>query len=99
MKSSSLFAQTRFWAYTGSWVVAELLASLEQVKVLSNVRLLGSTDPTMPLPPEGWCVAFVDADPRVRGILCSKQTDEEDSWLACRYCFRKDTGEVIFRIH
>jgi hypothetical protein len=95
----SAFPQSQFWAYTRSWTAVGLLAPLEQLKALSNVQLFASTDPTMPLPPEGWRVAFVDTDPRARGILCSKQTEEEDSCLACGYCFRQDTGDVIFRVH
>jgi hypothetical protein len=95
----SAFPQTRFWGYTRSWSLPELLAPLEQLRALSNVQLIASTDPTMALPAEGWRVAFVDADPRARGILCSKQTEEEDSCLACGYCFRRESGDVIFRVH
>jgi len=95
----SAFPQTRFWGYTRSWSVAELLAPLEQLRALSNVQLIASTDPSMPLPPAGWRVAFVEADARARGILCSKQTEEEASCLACGYCFRQNTGDVIFRVH
>jgi len=93
------FPQTRFWSYTRSWTVPQLARPLERLRALPNVVLFASTDPTMPLPPEGWRVAFVDADPRARGILCSKQTEEEDSCLDCGYCFRHDTGDVIFRVH
>ena len=88
-----------FWSYTRSWIVSELSRPLERLRALPNVVLFASTDPTMPLPPEGWRVAFVDTDPRARGILCSKQTEEEDSCLACGYCFRRDSGDVIFRVH
>ena len=95
----SEFQHTQFWAYTRSWAVPKLLLGLEQLRVLSNVQVFASTDRSMPLPPEGWRVAFVDTDPRARGILCSNQTEEEDSCLACGYCFRQDTGDVIFRVH
>jgi len=95
----SEFPQTRFWAYTRSWSVAELLAPLDQLRALENVNLFASTDQTMPLPPEGWRVAFIDADPRAHGIPCSKQTEEDDSCLACGYCFREQAGNVIFRVH
>jgi len=93
------FPQSRFWAYTRSWTIAELRPSLDRLRALGNVNLFASTDQTMPLPPEGWRVAFVDTDPRAHGVLCSKQTEEDDSCLACGYCFREQAGNVIFRVH
>lgn len=93
------FPQIRFWSYTRSWVVPKLLSPLRSLKSLDNVHLFASTDPTMPLPPAGWRVAFIERDPRADGMLCSEQTDRKESCLACGYCFNQGSGNVIFRVH
>jgi hypothetical protein len=93
------FPQTRFWGYTRSWVVPEMREALERLRDLPNMQLIASTDATMPLPPEGWRVAFVLTDPRARGMFCNSQAGEEDSCLACGYCFDRDKGNVIFKVH
>jgi len=93
------FPQTRFWGYTRSWANPEMREALERLRDLPNMQLLASTDPTMPLPPDGWRVAFVLTDPRARGMLCNFQGGEEDSCLACGYCFERDKGNVIFKVH
>jgi len=93
------YPQTRFWAYTRSWNVSELLEPLERLRLLPNMELFGSIDPTMPLPPEGWRVAFIEIDPRAKGILCKEQTKQHPSCLECGYCFRAHSGNVIFKVH
>ena len=93
------FPQTRFWGYTRSWAAAELREALKRLRDLPNMQLFASVDPTMPLPPEGWRVAFVLTDPRARGMLCNSQAGEENSCLACGYCFERDKGNVIFKVH
>lgn len=93
------YPKTRFWSYSRSWAHSGLLAPLERLRSLPNVQLLASTDPTMPLPPAGWRVAFVDTDSRAGGMLCQEQMGGEDSCLACGYCFKQDEGDVVFRVH
>ena len=93
------FPQTFFWSYTRSWSVSRLLPALERLRVLKNVQLFASTDPTMPVPPEGWRVAFIETDKRASGLPCSEQTEQYESCLACGYCFRETKGNVIFRVH
>ena len=93
------FPPIRFWTYTRSWAVPELLPSLLALRSLPNVHLFASTDPTMPLPPKGWRTAFIDIDPRANGQLCSEQTGLTESCLACGACFRTEDGNVIFRVH
>ena len=95
----SEFPGTNFWTYTRSWAVPELRDSLIRLRNLPNVELIASTDPTMPLPPDGWRMAFIEPDSRARGILCRHQTDCQDSCLACGYCFRQKGGDVIFKVH
>lgn len=52
------------WAYTRSWRVPELLAALEQLRLLPNVQLFASMDPSLPdeLPPVGWRRAWIWRD-------------------------------------
>ena len=89
----------RFWAYTRAWVVPELRPALEELRQLSNVQVLASTDYTMPLPPEDWRVAFIEDDERASGIECREQNGLSDSCLNCRYCFAANAGHVVFRVH
>jgi hypothetical protein len=90
---------TRFGAYTRSWVVPELLPSLEQLRALPNVELFASTDPDMSLPPEGWRIAFIADDPRAKGLVCPHQQGLLPSCLTCGYCLRSRPGNVIFNVH
>lgn len=92
------FPNTYFWTYTRSWVDADLREHLDRLRSLPNVRLHASTDPTMPLPPEGWPVAFLDVDTRAHGILCYEQAETKDSCSECRYCLRESVGNVTFRV-
>lgn len=93
------FPQTQFWAYSRSWSVATLRPSLEQLRALPNMELIASVDTEMPLPPEGWRVAFLDIDPRANGVSCRHQKGQASSCLKCGYCFRQDRGNVVFKVH
>lgn len=99
IRISSAFPQTIFWTYTRSWTVPELLDPLNRLQSLPNFQLLASTDPTMPLPPRDWRIAFLETDPRARGAVCTRCTDEQDSCLTCGYCFRHDKGNIILRLN
>lgn len=90
---------TKFWAYTRSWVIPELLDALEQLRSLPNIELFASIDPGMPNPTEHWRVAYIEDDPRASGLLCPHQEDKVTSCLECGYCFRKSKGAVIFKPH
>lgn len=51
------------WAYTRSWRVPTLLASLERLRALPNMQLFASMDPTCrDLPPDGWRRAWIQRD-------------------------------------
>lgn len=55
----------RFFGYTRSWRVLELLARLERLRALPNVQLFASMDAGMTeLPPPGWRRAWLEDDPR-----------------------------------
>jgi|TARA_Y100000310_G_scaffold266220_1_gene277646 hypothetical protein len=89
---------TLFWAYTRSWNVPELLPELEALRVLPNMQLFASVDPTMPEPPKGWRIAHV-ADSRFRGMECLEQNGKMPDCETCGYCFWKGKGNVEFNLH
>ena len=95
IKICNAFPQTKFWSYTRSWIVPELLEPLGQLRKLSNTEIFASTDPTMPFPPDGWRIAFIKSDKRAKGISCSQQEGLLESCIKCGYCFRKEKGDVI----
>lgn len=93
------YPHTLFWCYTRSWNVPDLLPALEKLRDLPNVQLFASTDPSMPLPPKGWRVAFIEEDPRASGLRCLEQYGRKPSCLECGYCFQQQRGDVIFKTH
>jgi hypothetical protein len=99
IKICSTFPTINFWAYTRSWNVISLIGSLKKLRNLSNVQLFASTDPTMPLPPKDWRIAFIDEDFRAEGIDCPAQINERITCLTCGYCLNKDQGNVVFKVH
>lgn len=90
---------TQFWSYTRSWGVPMILPHLELLRAAPNLQLFGSVDPDMPLPPEGWRMAFIEIDPRADGTPCRHQQGEVESCLECGYCFREREGNVVFKVH
>lgn len=90
---------TRFWAYTRSWNIPELLPALETLRAVPNVQLFGSTDTSMPEPPEGWRVAYLETDNRFRGMECLEQNGKMPNCKECGYCFKKEKGNVKFNLH
>ncbi len=55
----------RFFGYTRSWRVPELLSALEQLRALPNVQLFASIDSSMEeMPPAGWRRSWLSTDER-----------------------------------
>ena len=91
---------TKFWAYTRSWRIPELLPSLNQLRDLPNMQLFASTDPTIPEPPPlNWRVAYLETDARYTGMVCLEQNGKMPDCKACGYCYLKPRGNVSFKIH
>ena len=90
---------TKFWAYTRSWNVAELLPALELLRAEPNMQLFASTDMSMPEPPAHWRVAYVETDTRFRGMECLEQNGKMPDCKTCGYCFAKPKGNVKFLMH
>ena len=104
----------RFWFYTRSWRVSELLPALEVLRDCPNVQLWASMDPESELPPEGWRRAWLDGDPRIGDLVakrayrtpgdvvapaCPEETGEKANCVDCRYCFATQEGDLVFLEH
>ena len=74
---------TRFWAYTRSWNVPELLPHLEILRSIPNMQLFASCDTTMPMPPEDWRVGYIIGDDRFRGMPCLEQACSKECPTDC----------------
>jgi hypothetical protein len=61
----------KFWAYTRSWRIPELLPALERLRALPNVQLFASMDKNTPtLPPVGWRRAWIwPNEPRINWTI------------------------------
>ena len=99
--------QIKFYSYTRSWMIPELLPILEKLRALPNMQLFASCDSTMPDPPQGWRVAWIEGDgkggvyddPRSIGLVCPEQSDKKQNCADCKYCFMGKYKDVIFKIH
>lgn len=94
----------RFFAYTRSWRIPELLSALEQLRALFNVQLFASIDKSIDrLPPSGWRRAWMEGDARigaaVPSYVCPEQTGKKVSCQDCRYCIDGTQNDVTFILH
>lgn len=58
--------EVKFFGYTRSWRVPELVPWLIQLRGYENMQLFASVDASTELPPEGWRRAWIDGDSRLR---------------------------------
>jgi hypothetical protein len=92
--------ETKFWAYTRSWSIPELLSSLEILRALPNMQLFASVDQsTIGKPPSEWRVAYVSGTPGESGPVCMEMTGAKQDCFSCGYCFKGRRGNVIFKVH
>ena len=93
--------RVRFYAYTRSWRIAELLPVLDELRRLPNMQLFASTDASIPEPtPQGWRIAYMGAMPTVRHTpLCMEQSGKQPDCATCRYCWQGRRGDIQFNLH
>jgi Gene product 88 len=89
----------RFFAFTRSWTVKRLRASLEALRAVPNVVVFASCDPTMPPPPANWPVAWIDGDSRGKGPICPEQRGRKDTCSACGLCYSSNLRNIRFLTH
>lgn len=96
----------RFWGYTRSWRVAELLPYLEYLRQEDNVQLFASVDSPIEateILPEGWRWAKIA--PSVEsvwpdeGYICPEETGRKAACTDCNYCIKGRRGDVVFIEH
>jgi ribosomal protein S18 acetylase RimI-like enzyme len=85
----------RFLAYTRSWRVPSLLPALNRLRYLPNFKLYGSTDKSTGPPPPGWPEAAIDRSYLPNAYACWLR-DSKQFCRQCQYCWRLDTGNVVF---
>lgn len=94
----------KFWCYTRSWRIPELLPVLEQLKTNSNLELFASVDFTTKDVPPNWRIADVVTDwtsiPE-NAIRCPNQKNQSITCDKCTYCFKpaKTKKDIVFLEH
>lgn len=99
----------KFWAYTRSWRIPEMLPWLKILSSLDNVQLWASVDdeirPNIDSIPSWLRLADVqdkwdDADSTY--VKCPNQKNKKITCATCSYCFKpagKRKTNVIFKVH
>lgn len=103
----------KFFGYTRSWRVKELLYNLEQLRSLPNVWLWASMDKSITeLPPEGWRRAWIAGDSRLtpngkhyltfdgrKAIVCLEENGSMPDCETCTLCFATKKNDLVFIEH
>jgi len=100
--AACLRPDVRFWAYTRSFAVPEILPALERLRSLPNVQLFASVDrSTTATVPIGWRVATLwsHGDAQPSGLVCPEQTGAMSDCADCAYCPVAPKGNVVFIQH
>lgn len=96
-----------FWAYTRSWIVAELFPSLLKLKSLENIQLFASWDITMEMkPPKDWRLSIVIDNLKElenintrKNYVCPEQLNKVDNCASCMFCTSNSTKNIVFTLH
>lgn len=92
----------KFWAYTRSWRVENLLPTLNELFKLPNIQLFASVDDSViESPPIGWRIAWIEGNPLAKDLVCPEEKGRVANCEQCGYCFNqpKKLKDVIFIKH
>lgn len=96
----------KFWAYTRSWRVPELVNKLQELNKLPNLQLFASIDATTIETPPTWLrVADVTNNWDTYDstyVRCPNQKNDAITCEKCTYCFKEAKGlkqNVVFTEH
>lgn len=99
------YPDIKFWAYTRSWRVTDLIAPLHKLSQLSNLQLFASMDKTTTETPPSWMriADLVDkfSEAKVNYVKCPNQRNPDITCEKCTYCFKpaKSKAHVVFQEH
>lgn len=102
------FPDVRFWTYTRSWAVPDLLPCLEDLRLRPNVSLFASWDASMPAPPAGWPQSLVlDSLEQVKkyevrstaAFVCPEQIGKASCCADCGFCSHRKAQDILFYLH
>jgi hypothetical protein len=105
----------KFWGYTRSWRISELMEPLEFLRQMPNVQLFASVDPGTSegaieaLTEDGWRLSRIHENDKYplppeekitnTGILCPEQLGNEESCQTCGFCWLGTRRDVTFIAH
>jgi len=103
----SAFSQVRFWGYSRSWAVPDLLCHINELANLENVNLFASWDSSMTEAPIGWNRSIVaSTNDEVKqyqlvgnAYICPEQYKQIDCCADCALCTQRKGGSVVFILH
>jgi len=98
IKICSSLSSIKFWTYTRSCVIPNLFEKIKVLNKLNNIQIFLSTDITMPDPPDGFRIAYINNDKRANGFECLYEKNKK-TCLECGYCYKTKKGNVIFGKH
>jgi hypothetical protein len=96
IKICSTLPKFKFWTYTRSWIIPNLLNKIKELNQLKNIQVFLSTDTTTQSPPKGFRIAYIADDTRAKGFRCSHDLKIKKSCLECGHCFNTRKGNIIF---
>lgn len=97
--------QWKFYVYTRTWQLPEFKKELENLRKISNVAVLASTDPYTGPAPAGWKEAGVGGTWRKEDFICPVVIGEVtgkskyETCKACGRCADPKCGGVVLPVH
>lgn len=96
----------KFWAYTRSWRIPEMIPKLKELSEQKNLVLFASTDETTKEHPPSWIriahVAKTWENVHHSFVQCPNQKNENITCDKCTFCFKHTANikqHVIFKEH
>lgn len=90
----------KFFGFTRSWRVSELVPALDRLRNMTNVKLQASVDSQTGRPDNTWQMAVMETEDVGNSITCLEQTGVQPSCASCGLCYNKNvTKNIKFLLH